>query len=423
NQYWVSGTGNWSASKWFTSSGGAVAGRVPLPQDTAVFDANSFTAASQVVTLDMPRVGSMDWTGATNTPNLTIGTAATSLGTSVKLIAAMTLTQSAALTFACRSSSTLVSAGQNFPGQQIIDTLTGTLTTSDAFLSTAGTTTLRSGTLTAGANFTTSKVVYENNGPFTLNMGSGTWTVSGTATVWDMATNNSNLTLNAGTSTLVVSDTSATVKTLQLGGLTYSTIQITGGGTGRVTLQSSPTIGTLTLGSPKSVRFTQGKTYTVTTLNATGTTGNLITIDTNTAASPATISIASGIVSCDYLSLKDSTATGGASFYAGANSTDATGNTGWTFTAAPVLISGTASTTETADSHASSGLQSMIGTAAATEVADTTAATGLERVTGSAALTETADTSSASGQIKITGSSAATETSDSTATTAIEIIT
>jgi hypothetical protein len=37
----------------------------------------------------------------------------------------------------------------------------------------------------------------------------------------------------------------------------------------------------------------------------------------------------------DYVSLKDSTATGGASFYAGANSTDVSGNTGWTFTAPP----------------------------------------------------------------------------------------
>jgi hypothetical protein len=31
--------------------------------------------------------------------------------------------------------------------------------------------------------------------------------------------------------------------------------------------------------------------------------------------------------------LKDNTATGGATFYAGANSTNVSGNTGWTFTA------------------------------------------------------------------------------------------
>jgi hypothetical protein len=37
----------------------------------------------------------------------------------------------------------------------------------------------------------------------------------------------------------------------------------------------------------------------------------------------------------DYLSIKDSNATGGATWYAGANSVDAGNNTGWIFTAPP----------------------------------------------------------------------------------------
>jgi len=35
----------------------------------------------------------------------------------------------------------------------------------------------------------------------------------------------------------------------------------------------------------------------------------------------------------DYMSIKDSTATGGAAWYAGANSTNVSGNTGWIFSA------------------------------------------------------------------------------------------
>ena len=43
--------------------------------------------------------------------------------------------------------------------------------------------------------------------------------------------------------------------------------------------------------------------------------------------------------SCDYLSVTNSLAGGGGAWYAGANSTEGTGNTGWIFTAAPVATS------------------------------------------------------------------------------------
>lgn len=62
-----------------------------------------------------------------------------------------------------------------------------------------------------------------------------------------------------------------------------------------------------------------------------------------------TITKASGIVSCDYLQIDNTNATGGATFYAGANSTDGGGNgvPGWIFTAPPsaanLLCSGFAS--------------------------------------------------------------------------------
>jgi hypothetical protein len=38
----------------------------------------------------------------------------------------------------------------------------------------------------------------------------------------------------------------------------------------------------------------------------------------------------------DYLSISQSIATGGAAWYAGANSTDGGNNTGWIFSAAPI---------------------------------------------------------------------------------------
>jgi hypothetical protein len=80
--------------------------------------------------------------------------------------------------------------------------------------------------------------------------------------------------------------------------------------------------------------FTAGTTNTFTNWNASGESTRLLTIGSVTAASH-TLSKASGTVSADFLSISRSTATGGASWYAGANSTDGGNNSGWVFTAPP----------------------------------------------------------------------------------------
>ena len=49
----------------------------------------------------------------------------------------------------------------------------------------------------------------------------------------------------------------------------------------------------------------------------------------------ATLSKASGVVACDWLAISDNVATGGATFYAGANSTQGANVTGWLFTDPP----------------------------------------------------------------------------------------
>ncbi|WP_291400560.1 hypothetical protein, partial [Daejeonella sp.] len=54
--YWVGGSGNWSAfaTHWATSSGGSTFySQVPQSTDNVIFDANSFSASGQTVTLDI----------------------------------------------------------------------------------------------------------------------------------------------------------------------------------------------------------------------------------------------------------------------------------------------------------------------------------------------------------------------------------
>ncbi len=72
--YWVGGTGNWSeSSHWSLTSGGPAGGCVPSGKDNVFFDANSFSAANQIVSVDKENiyVHDMTWNGVTNNPEYT----------------------------------------------------------------------------------------------------------------------------------------------------------------------------------------------------------------------------------------------------------------------------------------------------------------------------------------------------------------
>jgi hypothetical protein len=141
-------------------------------------------------------------------------------------------------------------------------------------------------------------------------------------------------TTTAGTGTGKISMTSASAKSFNGGGSTYN-CTLNQGGAGALTITDSNTFSNITnTVQPASVLFTAGTTSTFTNFNLSGTSGNLITIGSVTAASH-TLSKASGNVSSDFLSISQSTATGGAGWYAGANSTDGGNNSGWIFTAPP----------------------------------------------------------------------------------------
>ena len=73
--YWVGGTGKWSQfnTHWATTSGGLVFHvQTPTPNDTAIFDANSFTMPNDTVYIDQALTTitcyDMIWTNVTNNP-------------------------------------------------------------------------------------------------------------------------------------------------------------------------------------------------------------------------------------------------------------------------------------------------------------------------------------------------------------------
>lgn len=331
--YWVGGTGNWDAvAEWASSSGGAASsGRVPLPQDTARFDANSFSAGSLTVTNNVERIGSMDWTGATNTPTYS-STAQTNIYGSVTFIAGMTLSIGNTYSFKGRGSHTITMAGGSFLGDIDFDCSGGTYTISDDF-GLAQQLDFSSGTFTANNFNVTAGQIYGGTTAI-LNMGSGTWECTGYSSLGSVFDVFGATTINSGTSTVKFTSSGSGDCFFEGGGNTYHNFWVTGARTGHIEIWDENTFNDITVDTPpQEIQFISGYTQTVTSLNISGTAGNLMTITSDDSFVWDDIAKASGVVSCDYLNLVDSHVGGGATFYAGANSTNGGNNTGWHFNA------------------------------------------------------------------------------------------
>lgn len=168
-----------------------------------------------------------------------------------------------------------------------------------------------------------------------LSFGSGNLYIKGTGTVFDFNVS-TNATINKGTGSVIIDDASATAKTIRPGGLSFYRLYLTGAGTGVFTFSSNINLDVFEVDTPPhTITINANNTLTVNSAagwKVRGTSGNLITLQSSSGVNH-NISIPSGIVVSDYLSISDSNATGGATFYAGPNSTDAGGaNTGWIFT-------------------------------------------------------------------------------------------
>jgi hypothetical protein len=196
---------------------------------------------------------------------------------------------------------------------------------------TNGTLNLNGKTLTGGSSFVTA------TGTKNLTFNGGTLLCSTASTTPFNNAVPTGFTTTAGTGTGTISLTSASSKSFIGGGSTYN-CTINQGGAGELNITGSNTFSNITntykSTGATSISFTAGTTSTFTDWNASGESTRLLTIGSTTFANH-TLSKASGTVSSDFLSISRSTATGGAGWYAGANSTDGGNNSGWIFTAPP----------------------------------------------------------------------------------------
>jgi len=314
-----------------TNSSGT--GRVVIPSATTEANAISFSISAgsgsfttsggsyKNITFSGTYTGALSNSTRTIYGNLTLKTGMTvSVGTNITNFAATSGTQtitSAALTLDCPI--TINGVGTTV---QLVDALT---------LGATRRLSLVNGTFNSNAkNVTCGDFNYNNTNTKTLTLANSTFTIlggssntgfvgSGTGTTH----NNTNLTLIFTTTGTAMANFSSTMPTLRLAGV-GGTVIIGGTATAGYTITTlENTVSPCTV----SIFATNGTTN-ITNFNLSGTAGNLVTLNTTVAGTARTISKTSGTVNAYYLNIQDSTASGGAVWYAN-SSINGTNNTGW----------------------------------------------------------------------------------------------
>lgn len=288
----------------------------------------TFTTGASIATLT-----TASWYNNLNFGTTSFAIAATSLNI-VKSISLSTGGTYTALTLTIQGTASLYNNGKSITAMTIGSaTNAGSLTLLEA-LTMSGAFTLTQGTILCPYNITSGSFASAGALSKTMTGTNITYTVTG-AGATAFSNTGTGLTMNG----FIINMTSASAKTFAGGGGTYPVLN--NGGAGALTISGSNTFDTISNSvQPTTFTFTIATTQTVNNFDVDGIAGSLVTINSSTAATAATLSKASGIVYGAYLSIRDSTATGGATWYAGPTSTNTSNNTGWIFTQLPIITMG-----------------------------------------------------------------------------------
>jgi hypothetical protein len=332
------GTRAWSDTLTWSS------GSVPTAADDVVLD-----ATSGAVTIAAAAVArSLNCTGYTGT--LTHNTAITlTLGDATAGTSNAALVLSAGMTYTLgNASSSAISLVSTSTTQQAITTAGktlgnvtvngsgGTYLLTDSL--TCATITVSAGLLTTGSQTVTCAAITVSGATATMAFGTSTVNFTSTAAV-NVLLRSSGGTVSGGAATFNITTASTNTRgffpvstALSQATLNYTVANSSG------TLSFSGALDLAALNvtdgvAARTVQFQAAASYTLRAVNIQGVSGALITIKSGTAASAATLTKPSRVVALDYVSIQDMTVTGGASWYAGANSVNVSGNTGWLWSA------------------------------------------------------------------------------------------
>lgn len=340
-RYWVGGTGNWNdTAHWSDTSGGVGGQTVPSSSDDVYFDLHSnestdaaytcsINVSADCLSLDVSFTGTTKVTISGTSPLNVYGNFNLSGGSE------QVIYDHQGGTFFKSTSSVNI----NFNGVSInsndyitFNGIGGTFTlNSNIILSNTRDVTITKGTLNCGSYSITCASLIVSSGA-TINLGSATHIILSSGFNLGMSVNSS-ANVIAGTSTIKYTGTGS--QSFSGGGKTYNNIWFNhGNGTGIITIIGSNTFnnfkddGTVA----HTIKFTDGTTQTISSLDINGSSGKLITL-TGTSTAGWNIIDTSGSNDLTYCNISYSNASGGAKFNALTNNgcVDGGNNTGWKF--------------------------------------------------------------------------------------------
>lgn len=201
--------------------------------------------------------------------------------------------------------------------------------------------TLTNGNLDLNGNTLTASSFITAAGTKSITFNGGIISLSAVTTT---AFNNAaptNFSTTAGTAPGTISMTGATAKTFVGGGRAYAAT-LNQGGAGTLTITGANTFESISnsYSGASNIILPANTTTTISgSINFKGSVGNLVSLNSSTSGTKATLAKINGIADCDYINYKDTDVTGGY-WYSGTNSIDSGNNTGWTIKSAAPHKSG-----------------------------------------------------------------------------------
>lgn len=330
NRYAVVAGNYSSTATWSSTSGGAGGSTVPVLQDNVFFDASS---AAGTYTFDEPRVAGFDATNFTRTMTASVGP---NIYGSMTLGAGMTKTSGGVTwTIYKRGTTSITSSAIDFADALTWDTLsTNACTLNDTFSATNKALTQTSGTLTTtGINVTAASFTSSNSNTRALTLGTATWTLSGTGTVWNFTTT-IGLTFSGANATVVITDTSASAKGYTAGG-TISRLTYPASTSGAVSIAVTCTLTDITVSGTGTAILKFPSLGTVTLTGGagslpSGTSASHLQFQATAAGTRCSISSATTLTP-SYVDLKDQNGAGAGIPHIATNGIDVLNNANWNF--------------------------------------------------------------------------------------------
>lgn len=347
NRYWVGGTGNWNDddNHWATTSGGSpAAGNLPTSSDDVFIDANSGFESGGTIIVD--NYGNChDFTCTSGHTYTILGISAFNIYGSITFESGLTINLSDYINLLSTETETVTINGATItlPDNGIQILAAGSWTLQDDLVLSGGLL-IFCGTFDANDHNITAKYFYfyaDTGCTPTVYMRSGTWETTINGTHWEVdECSGEVVTFVPGTSTIKCNIGGSSAQYFYGQGHIYNNIWITGGRGKFYFDDGGNTFNELKIDTPpRTIYFMPEEITYVNNFITSGTSGNLITIDSSDLSTQHILSKSSGTVSCDYLNISNSNVTGGATWYAGSHSVDTTNNDGWIFEDKPTPLS------------------------------------------------------------------------------------